>query len=63
MRKEEKIDELKQAYEAGKDKLKRGANDTNCHFSLFSNKAKLRAWEQGAANKPFNLESVLIASL
>lgn len=40
-------EELKEAYEAGIDYAKNGANENNCNFSLFSSKEKTKAWEQG----------------
>ena len=40
--------ELKHAYEMGKDKAKNGANETNCNFAIFSTPEKTKAWEKGA---------------
>lgn len=38
---------LENAYKAGLDYAKHGANESNCHFSIFSTPAKVKAWEQG----------------
>ena len=39
--------EIKYAYDMGKDCALKGANTTNCHFSIFSTPEKTKAWEQG----------------
>lgn len=44
-------DELKAAYDAGYDCEKNGANTTNCHFSIFSSKEKMEAWEEGKKDR------------
>lgn len=45
------MDELKRdadyAYEMGKDCAINGANETNCHFSIFSTPENTKAWEKG----------------
>ena len=53
---------LKEAYQAGKDKKKNGANEKNCHFSFFATKAQMKAWEAGDKGKKFDLESILLNS-
>jgi len=35
------------AYQMGMDCAKNGANETNCHFRLFSSPEMTKAWEQG----------------
>ena len=35
------------AYDMGYDCGLNGANTTNCHFSLFSDKRMTHSWEQG----------------
>lgn len=35
------------AYKMGYDCEMNGANLTNCHFTIFSSKANMRAWENG----------------
>lgn len=37
----------KYAYEMGVDCAVNGANETNCHFSIFSSPENTKAWEQG----------------
>lgn len=37
----------KRAYEHGKDCGLNGANQTNCHFSIFSSKTNTATWERG----------------
>lgn len=37
----------KEAYEYGKDYGMNGANQTNCHFSIFSSNENTAAWERG----------------
>ena len=39
--------ELKEAYKAGYDCGKNGANTVNCNFRYFSSPEKTKAWEQG----------------
>jgi hypothetical protein len=39
--------ELKATYDAGYDCEKNGANTINCHYSIFSSKEKMEAWEKG----------------
>ena len=34
-------------YEAGRDYAAHGANEDNCHFSLFSTAEKTKQWERG----------------
>lgn len=36
-----------EAYSYGFDCEVNGANQTNCHFSIFSSKENTKAWEQG----------------
>lgn len=55
--------ELRDAYDAGLNKHKHGANETNCHFRHFSTRPKMRAWEFGAEGKSFNLKAILKAAL
>jgi len=38
----------RQAFSAGYDSVKNGANTKNCHFSYFATKALSDAWSQGA---------------
>lgn len=40
-------EEIKEAYEAGKDKALNGANTENCNMSHFRTKEQMRAWELG----------------
>ena len=40
------VDE-KKAFEMGYDCAKSGANETNCHFALFSKPEFTKAWETG----------------
>lgn len=40
--------ELQHAYEMGIDRAKNGANESNCHFGLFSTKEKMMAWTEGS---------------
>ena len=35
------------SYKMGKDCAVNGANEKNCHFSLFQNRECTDAWEQG----------------
>lgn len=35
------------AYKMGLDCAKNGANEKNCHFSIFSSPENTRAWEKG----------------
>ena len=35
------------AYKMGLDFAKNGANEKNCHFSIFSSPENTRAWEKG----------------
>ena len=35
------------AYKMGKDCALNGANEKNCHFSIFSSPEHTRAWERG----------------
>lgn len=35
------------AYKMGYDYEMNGANETNCHFSIFSSKENATAWEAG----------------
>ena len=37
----------KQAFDAGRDCAKNGANTTNCHFTLFASKELMKAWQKG----------------
>jgi hypothetical protein len=34
-------------YEAGYDCGKNGANETNCHFSIFGSRENTKEWERG----------------
>lgn len=34
-------------YDAGYDCEKNGANETNCHFSLFGTRESTQEWERG----------------
>lgn len=43
----EKTPELQQAYDHGYNAGYFGANDQNCHFSIFSTPAKMKAWQRG----------------
>lgn len=36
-----------EAYKMGYDYGREGANDRNCHYSIFSSEENTRAWEQG----------------
>ena len=63
MKETEKEKELRDAYSAGLSKLNHGANETNCNFGIFSTRPKMKAWEFGAAGKPFNLKAILMAAL
>lgn len=38
---------LQKAYDMGTDCEMNGATEENCHFTLFSSHAKMKAWEQG----------------
>ena len=40
------VDKTK-AFEMGYDCAKNGANETNCHFTLFSKSELTKAWECG----------------
>lgn len=41
---------LLQAYALGYDCERNGANETNCHFSIFKNPEFTKAWELGKAD-------------
>jgi len=41
---------MQQAYELGFDCGKNGANETNCHFSIFARPEYTKAWELGKAD-------------
>ena len=49
---------IRAAYNAGKDNIENGANETNCHFSHFSSPEQTKAWEQGNKGKKLNIEIV-----
>ncbi len=36
-----------QAYDAGRDCAKNGANTTNCHFTLFATHELTKEWQRG----------------
>lgn len=42
---------VQQAYEAGQDYARHGANMTNCHFSFFATPEHTAAWERGRKYK------------
>lgn len=54
---------LREAYNAGLSRLNHGANTTNCNFALFNTKQRTKAWEFGSNGLPFNLKSILDASM
>ena len=58
-----KEQEILEAYQAGQDKLRNGANEENCNFRFFSSHQKTKAWEFGAEGKSFSLEDILKAAL
>lgn len=39
--------DLHEAYQMGRDCAERGADTTNCHFSIFNSREKTEAWERG----------------
>lgn len=43
-------DEEREAYDAGYDCGVNGADTKNCNFSIFSTKARTKAWETGKQN-------------
>jgi ribosome modulation factor len=44
------------AYRMGYDNAINGANQTNCHFSIFSSRKNTDAWERGNADGKKELE-------
>ena len=36
-----------QAFKAGRDCAEKGANTTNCHFTLFANSELTKEWQRG----------------
>lgn len=38
----------REAFAAGYDSAINGANETNCHFTIFTTQDNTRAWERGA---------------
>lgn len=59
----DKEKELREAYRAGLSKHNFGADEKNCSLRHFSTRQKMKAWEFGAAAKPFNLKAILFAAL
>ena len=53
-------EEIREAYEAGLDKHKNGANEINCNFRHFATKEQTKAWEQGAAGKKLEIKVIEI---
>ena len=47
---------LDRAYRMGKDCARKGANETNCHFTLFVSHESTKAWEQGKRDMIAQLE-------
>lgn len=43
---------IRDAYLAGQDKRKNGANTTNCNFRHFATQDQTRAWEAGEKGEP-----------
>lgn len=41
--------EQQEAFALGYDSVISGANEENCHFSIFMRKENTQAWERGAA--------------
>ncbi len=39
---------LEEAFRAGIDYARHGANEQNCYFGLFSSPEKTKAWEDGS---------------
>lgn len=52
-----KKEELKEAYEAGKDCKANGANTTNCNFRHFATPEQTKAWELGKMGLEFKNEN------
>ena len=44
-----KVDE-EYAYKMGRDCALHGANETNCHFAIFSKPEYTKAWERGKSS-------------
>ena len=46
--------DIEYAYNMGLDCGKNGANETNCHFSIFSNPQNTKEWERGKHDAELN---------
>jgi hypothetical protein len=48
---------LEYAYNMGIDYVLNGANETNCHFSIFMSPENVRAWERGKTDAEVQIDN------